>query len=142
MQREDWTLLALSKAYPKPLSPVQLQKSLFLLGTELSEVVGHDFYVFEAYHYGPFDKDIYSDADGLASDGFVTVSQSPRGWREYSATVEGVSRAHKLEKKLLPAAVAYLGEVVRWAQKQSFQSLVRNIYARYPSYRRNSVFRG
>jgi len=38
-------------------------------------------------------------------------------------------------------AVAYLREVVPWAQSLSFNELVRAIYEAYPEPRANSVFR-
>jgi hypothetical protein len=43
MKRALWTLLAISVANGKTLSPVQVQKSLFLLGRMLPDEVGDLF---------------------------------------------------------------------------------------------------
>src|SRR5947209_2707195 len=70
MNRKDWTLLAICSANGNGLSPVQLQKALFLLSREMPNAVGN-FYHFTAYHYGPFDRAVYDDAERLAADGMV-----------------------------------------------------------------------
>ena len=65
--RSDWTLLAICAGGFRGLSPVQLQKTLFLLGKQLPEAVTADFYDFQAYHYGPFDRTVYVDAERLSN---------------------------------------------------------------------------
>ncbi len=66
MKPQDWTLLAISAAKGRGLSPIQLQKSLFLLERRLSkEELGEQFYEFVPYNYGPFDVKIYQDAKYL-----------------------------------------------------------------------------
>ena len=55
MDDRDFLLLVVASGKDKALTPVQLQKSLFLLGkTDLAEAVDSP-YDFEPYHYGPFD---------------------------------------------------------------------------------------
>src|SRR5258707_9223608 len=76
MERPDWTLLATKFANQSGLSPVQLQKALFLLGKEMPKSVGDDYYHFVPHNYGPFAKDIYSDADALAREGLIAITQS------------------------------------------------------------------
>ena len=50
LDRKDWALLAIANAgHGVSLSPVQLQKSLFLLGRELGSKVGANFYDFQPY---------------------------------------------------------------------------------------------
>ena len=63
MTPKDWTLLVLASA-GGPLSPVQLQKTLFLIDRNLSRAQRGvtRFYNFRAYDYGPFDSAIYTDA--------------------------------------------------------------------------------
>src|SRR5439155_6656754 len=53
--RSAWVLLALLAAEGHSLTPVQLQKCLFLLGSRRPKDVGRDFYHFRPYDYGPFD---------------------------------------------------------------------------------------
>jgi len=143
VRRKDWTLLAICAADAKGLSPVQLQKTLFLLGRELPEEVGHAYYDFRPYHYGPFDRTVYSDAEVLAESGHVAITQRDgESWSRYLATAKGCERAEAIKKEAPASAVAYLQRVVDWALRQSFQQLVRSIYARYPEMRANSVFQG
>ena len=70
IEKKEWLLLAISfsEGY---LSPAQLQKSLFLLKQKKKKSVGKGFYNFIPYNYGPFCKEIYSDAESLVSDGVV-----------------------------------------------------------------------
>jgi uncharacterized protein (DUF488 family) len=140
MERRDWILLALYVASDNQLQPVQLQKSLFLLGERIGDV-GTDFYEFVPYHYGPFAKEIYADADALASEGLLSAEKMARShWREYSATQEGLDRAAALCSDANDEALAYLRRAVTWTQTRSFNEVVRSIYAHFPNYRANSVF--
>lgn len=142
MNRSDWTLLAICAANGQGLSPVQLQKTLFLLGRELPNAVGQGYYDFKPYHYGPFDRAVYSDAEKLAVAGDVAITQRPgESWNRYLATAQGCERAEALKTEV-PQAIAYLQSVVQWALRQSFQQLVRSIYEKYPEMRANSVFQG
>src|SRR5947199_8004379 len=79
MPRQDWILMAL--AQKTPLDPVQIQKALFLMGREMADEVGQDFYQFRPYNYGPFDQRIYQDIEQLALRGHIAITQEPRGVR-------------------------------------------------------------
>ncbi|MGH8542978.1 MAG: hypothetical protein ACREX3_04940 [Gammaproteobacteria bacterium] len=139
MKAKDWTLLALAAAEGKPLSPVQLQKSLFLLGQRFNEDL-NEFYTFDAYDYGPFCKQIYQDGRELSDEGLAHI-QIGR-WKQYAATSEGLERAAKLRQDdSISEAVKYLQLAVDWTRRLSFQDLVRSIYASFPEYRTNSVFK-
>lgn len=143
MERKDWTLLAISFAEGEPMSPVQLQKSLFLLGRNFPSEVGHDFYEFTPHYYGPFSATIYDDAAQLGAEGLVRVERQPgRSWAEYTATPRGMARAGQLNKQAPQQAGCYLKATVEWARSLSFQQLVSAIYKRYPEQRANSVFQG
>jgi hypothetical protein len=141
MQREDWTLVAISSAGGDALTPVQLQKSLFLLGKGLPDEVGDGFYSFSPYNYGPFCGEIYADAEKLASEGFVRIEREVgRTWAEYAPTSAGLKRAEHL-RKLAPRASGYLKEIVEWTRGLTFEQLVSAIYAAYPDQKVNSIFR-
>ncbi len=140
LNRKDWTLLAIAGAKEKGLSPVQLQKTLFLLGRQMPEAVGTDFYDFKPYHYGPFDEDVSADARALAKSGDIEITRRPdENWNRYVVTPEGVRRAETLAREIVKAA-DYLQRLLDWVQRQTFQSLVTAIYAKYPEMRVNSVF--
>lgn len=135
--------MAIAAAGGDPVQPVQLQKSLFLLGRKLPTLVGSDFYRFKPYNYGPFCQAVYEDAESLASDGLINILPSPAGrWRQFSATRLGVQRAQTLRSTgQVPAkAVAYLERAVAWTRSLSFNELIRSIYTHFPEYKANSVF--
>lgn len=141
MKRALWTLLAISVANGKTLSPVQVQKSLFLLGRMLPDEVGDLFQSFTPYNYGPFCLEIYQDAEKLSSKELITITR-PLGQRqvEYRATPKGLELAKELQKEVPERALQYLNKVVKWARELSFQELVRVIYSIFPEFKRNSVF--
>jgi uncharacterized protein len=143
MRRRDWALLAIAAADGEPLSPVQLQKSLFLLGQEMGDLVGQPYYQFSPYNYGPFDSSVYRDAAQLAEAGLVTVSRPAHlRYNEYRATPGGLALAGDLRQQASAAAVEYLHTIVDWARSLQFADLVQAIYAKYPDFRVNSVFSG
>ena len=142
LTKRDWTLLAISAADGEPLSPVQLQKALFLLGKMKPYSVSRSFYDFTPYNYGPFDAAIYHDAETLAGDGLVAIQPSRQGkWVQYAGTAKGMLIAKTLEAAD-PGAADYLRRAVAWVRSLSFQDLVKAIYAHYPEYKANSVFQG
>jgi uncharacterized protein len=72
--RKDWLLVALSESADGYLSPVQIQKALFLFrkGAE-GRFDSSQFYDFAPYHYGPFSPDIYYDLEELEKRGLVQI---------------------------------------------------------------------
>lgn len=143
MKRKEWTLLAIASAQGESLSPVQLQKTLFLLGRVYPSEVGPDFHRFQPYNYGPFSPTVYHDASQLESDGLVCILRhSGRSWVEYAATPKGLAQGEELEKMAPEPVASYLKAVVGWARSLSFPQLVRAIYKMDPAQRANSVFQG
>lgn len=143
MNRQDWVLLAAHAARGKALSPVQLQKALFLLQQELPEAVGENYYDFRPYNYGPFDAHIYSDAQEQSQQGLLVIEPVPgQRWSSYSLTPAGEERAQQIAKEVNSRATEYLSALAIWMQTVSFQDLLRAVYAKYPHYAANSVFRG
>jgi len=143
LKKDDWLVLALAAAEGKPLSPVQLQKTLFLLQKELPWAVGGEFYTFRPYNYGPFDSAIYADATTLAAQNLVAVENIPgQRWSGYAITIHGRERANALSKQISSQALSYLQSLTKWVQSVSFRDLLKAVYSKYPEYAVNSVFRG
>lgn len=141
IQPKEWTLLAISSAKGRPLSPVQLQKTLFLLEKNWSGDLG-EYYSFRPYNYGPFDASIYRDAEALAEMGLIAINRLPgRAWSEYAVTPAGLKFAEELQKQAPKSAVDFLERVVDWVLKLKFEELIKVIYKHYPEFRINSVFR-
>lgn len=141
MARKDWTLLVIAAGRGQPLSPVQLQKVLFLLGQEHPSVLGSDYYDFVPYDYGPFSIVIYTDAKQLDFDGFISIQYAPNHrWKVYSATPDGLSRSEELRKKVDDQVIQFIDNKVEWGRQLSFRALVREIHKKYPAFAVNSVF--
>lgn len=139
--RARWVLLALADAGAAGLTPVQLQKALFLLGRRRAADVGAGFYQFEPYHYGPFDAAVYHDAESLAANGLIVIdANGGRRLRRYTLTAAGLQAV--AAAIVPPSARAYVRDVVPWVQRLSFSELVRAVYEAYPEMRARSVFRG
>ena len=143
LTRQDWLLLALSKSPGGTMSPVQIQKTLFLFGQEVGRSLGPGFYSFEPYDYGPFDAAIYVDLRRMASRGHIRGEWSPgRSWKNYTITGPGRKAARMLEHDADARLAAFLERIVTWVRRRSFSNLLRSVYATYPEFAAKSVFRG
>lgn len=141
MENEDFTLLAISCTNGEGLSPIQLQKSLFLLGKSGLPGLPKDFYNYIPYNYGPFCITVYDDANTLVTEGLVaTARESGQSWSRYLITTQGLERAVELKEQVDDRLFTYLKEVISWIKPLSFTQLLRSIYAKYPEFRENSVF--
>jgi hypothetical protein len=143
MTREQWLLMALAHRAGQPMSPVQIQKAMFLMRMEAGRHLPPGFYDFVPYNYGPFDVNIYHDLDSLIARGLVTYDgSSNRNWKVYAATPAGVSAGRTAMTEAQVEGLDYLKRAVDWVCSQSFTQLVRAIYAKYPAFKANSVFTG
>lgn len=141
MNRKNWLLLTIAAAGGDTLSPVQLQKSMFLLGEKERKEVGKGFYKFVPYAYGPFCVDLYRDAEELESKGLVSIHQIMSGrWKEYRVTPEGSEKAEKIRTKVNEQAFNTLVDTVDHVRALSFNELLREVYRDYPYYSKKSVF--
>lgn len=141
MTRKDWVLLAISCAEKEYLSPVQLQKALFLLKQNKPSAVDKDFYEFIPYNYGPFCQDIYSDTELLASEGLMRfIYATGQRWIGYSLTDKGREYVKTLKQIVSGEDFEYLYKIVEWIRKLTFKQLLSVIYREYPKYKVNSIF--
>ena len=143
MDRNDLLLLTVADSESAGLTPVQLQKALFLIGQSKLQGLPPDYYEFIPYNYGPFQSDIYTDADKLSAEGHLAqISVPGRAWSVYQITSAGQERAQQIESECDPTLATHVKAVVQWVRSLSFSGLLRAIYAQYPEFRRNSVFQG
>jgi len=143
VEKKDITLLVIESASDEGLSPVQLQKSLFIIEQAHLPALPSDFYTFYPYDYGPFCEEVYQDTDALVEEGMVfNMSVSGQSWSKYIITPKGRSRAEELRKEINGELSAYIKETVQWVSSLTFDQLLRAIYAKYPKYSINSVFQG
>ena len=142
LARQHWLLIALSKSPDGVMSPVQIQKSLFVFGQEAGDSIGAEFYSFQPYDYGPFDAAIYTDLRRMMSEGHVRRQRSiGRSWKGYAITDTGRTAALILERDADVRLAEFLQRIVEWVGGRSFSDLLRSIYAAYPEFAVNSVFR-
>ncbi|MBX9722448.1 MAG: hypothetical protein K2X81_13705, partial [Candidatus Obscuribacterales bacterium] len=124
----------------RALSPVQLQKAVFLM-QEQANLPGQ--FVFVAYDYGPFCSEIYRIAETLELEGLVSISVNlDRNYKTYAASSEGLTEGKRLLDDLDPGDRDFICKLVSWVGNQSFPDLVKAIYAAFPEYKKNSIFRG
>lgn len=143
MERADWTLIAICAARGKALSPVQLQKVLFLLGERQRSFVGKQYYHFIPHNYGPFDRLIYVDAKRLQDRGLIAIEEVPgQRWGEYAGTSTGMAIAEQLRADVPASVIECLDGLVGWARRCTFDELVNAVYEEFPGMRQNSIFRG
>ncbi len=123
------------------MTPVRIQKAMFLLAMEAKKEVGKRFYKFKPYNYGPFSKAIYDDLEDLVEQELVSIETSPeRRWSTFSITSAGSRKCSEIKKSADAETVEFLKKVVHWVCGRSFSSLVRAIYQHYPKFKANSVF--
>ena len=142
MERRYWALIVIDEAGAAGLSPLQLQKSLFLIGKNLSDELGDSYYTFVPYNYGPFDAQVYSDAQYLIQQGLVRSYQiTGRNWSYYTITETGQRIAnHVRQTELSERASQYVTRVISWIKSLTFAQLLAAIYQAYPEYKAKSVF--
>ncbi len=143
MKKKDWIFIVLNCSKDKTLSPVQLQKSLFLLKYMNPDTFSNNFYNFIPYHYGPFCLQIYEDADFLKSKNLININTNIIGrWKIYSINDKGLKYVDILKKKIKPEVYDYALEIVEWIKSKSFSQLISAIYKQFPEFKVNSVFKG
>ena len=107
------------------LSPLQLQRSLFLVGQKREEHVGPGFYEFDADGSGPSSPALYVDLDAL-----VTAEYVVKQWEPESAcsalrlSDAGRARAEEFRRKVKKDALSGLEDAVAWVKEQSYLDLI------------------
>lgn len=140
--RQDWLLLFLSGAAVgaqnvEGLDPVRIQKGMFLVSMRGPV---RDVYTFRPYNWGPFSSAIYADLEHFEREGLIRGQRVPgQSWKRYETTDKGDDRARMFADTLEPPALAWLAAARDYVASRSFTQLLREIYARYPSYAVNSL---
>ena len=141
MERQDFLLAVLAAAKGAPLTPAQLQKSLFLLSESSMREKPEPFYEFEPYHYGPFAIEIYDDVNRLVASGSAAAIPAVAArWNTFAATPAGQAAAARIRPQLSDESHALIESTVEFVRSLSFSKLVKVIYTHFPRYRENSVF--
>lgn len=140
MQDKDIVLLV-ARSGRQVISPIQLQKAVFLVSRAGLKGLPQQAYDFQAYHYGPFDADVYNDAEKLHTENLVLRAPSRSGaWTDTMITPEGWDKTEALRRDLPHETVEKIDEIVQTVLSMPFRTLLRYVYDKYPEFRKNSVF--
>lgn len=143
MKRQDFILLAAASITTQPLTPQQLQYTMFLLAVHQPAGLPKDFHPFHPGHYGPANhEEIHKDAQVLELEGFrFNVPARHSSWNNLAPSPAGMEKARTLREEISPALQAYITKVVRWTQANTFRQNFRAICNAFPEYAGNAVFR-
>lgn len=127
-------------------TPVQVQKLAFLIDRLIGETIGGTGFHFKPWHYGPFDKAVYKVLEELERDDLVEINDMSAQMQptQYRLTNLGEREGAELLQELRnrsPDTAEYVAVLSRWVRDQSFASLLRAIYAKFPDMAVNSVFK-
>ena len=129
MTRAEFILSALSTADRQSFTPVQLQKLFFILDEEIPDDIEGPLFAFTAYHYGPFDHQVYREIEDLEEQGSVICNRLPgETYRIYATTPDGQEKGEQLFKSLDESAQEYIEVVSDFVRSCSFSELVSVIY--------------
>ncbi len=142
MRKRELLLVALRAGEKHEHTPVQVQKLLFLIDKNVGARIGGPVFDFAPYDYGPFDASVYEVLRELEVEGFVSSSESARGWKRIALTDEGVAEGGRLAQEVDPSILDYIKRVSEFVRTLSFSDLVSAVYKAYPEMKVNSVFRG
>lgn len=133
MLRRQRTILKVFSAADCPVPATKLQKYVFLLRHET--FVGQDsaFYDFLPYKYGPYSFAAQREVESLTAYGYLALSGS-----SLALTPLGAREAVNVDSDTTRAVLT----IVSKYGKIGLQPLLKDVYARYPWYARNSELQG
>ena len=144
MNPRDWLILLLgfSGAGGSPLlDPVRVQKGMFLVANEAG-LPASEAYTFEPYNWGPYSRELRTGLDRLVIEGYAQARPVPGySWKEYGLTEAGVDVARQLLTEAPNATAHAVAEIKQRVTGTSFNKLLDQVYAAYPDFAANSLFR-
>ena len=129
MLRRQRTILKLFGTADCPVQATKLQKYVFLLRQETFLRQDSTFYDFLPYRYGPYSFAAQREIEALTAYGFLAPSGS-----SLSLTSLGAREAMSVDSDTTRAVLT----IVSKYGKIGLQPLLKDVYARYPWYARNS----
>lgn len=140
MERKDLILLSAAAITTQPLTPQQLQYTMFLIRAANVKELPENFYTFEPYHHGPHNsQEIHEDVGTLVNQGLIFKVRHPGEWDNISPSPKGMQEAKSLIAELAAPDAAYIFDVVEWVQENSFSQNLYAICKAFPDYAVNSV---
>ena len=117
-------------------------ETVFLLQEkgQASPSLGGTHFDFKPYHFGPYDKDIYSELENLTRQGWIEISFTPSGIRQYRLTPTCQEQADRLLEQMDARSRKFVQKASLWILEKDFFQLVQAIYRAFPHMAENSVF--
>jgi len=134
-ERQKFILYVLGLIDDGIISPIQVQKLLFLIEKKIPNIV-NGFFNFEPYDYGPFDKVIYEELEYLKNAGFIQ-----------DVYIDNVKHS-KIKSKIdvgiqIPSeTLERIKKISQFVKECTFKELLVAIYNAYPEMAVNTVFKG
>ena len=147
MQRSDLALALASDSAKAgderfPLDKVRMQKAVFLIAMRGTPRL-KSLYHFTAYNWGPYSGELMSDVESLVRSGDLTVQEVPgRQHGGYKTTHAGEAKGTAVWNSLAPNEQQFLRSIRDYVTNRSFNHLLREVYAEYPSFATRSRFKG
>ena len=140
MERRDLILLAAAAITTQPLTPQQLQYTMFLITRPNVKGLLDKLYTFQACEHGPHNlEQINKDVETLANQGLIFKVRHPEGWDNIAPSPKGMDEAKTRTAELPPYVAEYISDVVEWTQTNSFSQNLYAICKAFPGYAVNSV---
>jgi len=139
LKRPELVLAAMAPAKGGLHTPVQVQKLFFLIDRNIPTAVGGPHFEFKPYSYGPFDRAVYEELEGLAAAGMCEIVKH-HTWNSYRLTPLGQEQGTRFLASLGDLARSYIQHVSEFVRSHTFVELVSGIYKAYPDMKVNSVF--
>jgi hypothetical protein len=144
LTQKQATLLLYFLGTERKLDPIRIMKGIFIFTMEAPDawLTPDSRYNFKPYSWGPYSKEVDSDLSRLTLYGYLNQTQAiGKSWNYYSLSALGKEKAAEAAAALPPAAVAYLSKIREFLLGLTFRKLLDTVYARWPEYAVNSVFK-
>lgn len=142
MEKEEYITIIMSFSEGAEYTPIQLQKLFFLLDKNIGDKIGGPFFNFMPYHYGPFDKEVYTCISRLKNKNLIIESfDIDDNIRRYKLSINGQKMGENLQNKLNLSYHNYIRKIDKFVRKLSFSDLILSIYKAYPEMKANSIFK-
>lgn len=143
MTKKELLLACMGAAEAHPYEPVQIQKLVFLFQERAAAFFPARPFTFRPYDYGPFDPEIYSCLEVLATEGILEIVGVPFSRpRYYRLTEAGHGPANQALSSIPEPFYSFLLRLSKWVRSISFAQLVGTVYRDYPHMQVNSIFKG
>lgn len=141
MTRSEIVLAALAAGGAgASFSIFRLQKLLFLIDQEASDLIGGRRFQFSAGEFGPYEVHIHEDLGLLVENAEILVDD-PTSVSAVELTTKGLRRGDQILLCLSDEARQAVADLTRWMLSRSVAEILAEIFDRYPEMAENSMLR-